>query len=128
MTVSFLSLPAELRTVIYELVLPASPRTIDFSYRPVGSKALEGPAISATCKQVCNETLSIHYGTRVFQGNFIYQATEFRGILGPQRASMLRDFRPLRWKGNHWIAESRITETGLSTPNLRCSTSKWDLF
>ncbi|KAK5699491.1 hypothetical protein LTR97_005619 [Elasticomyces elasticus] len=71
-TPGFLRLPAELRNIIYELVLPrdnfyVSVRTTEPVYvmRCLAEPATI-PALLATCRLIRNDTLPVFYGTNIF--------------------------------------------------------------
>jgi hypothetical protein len=49
------------------------------------------------CRQVRNETLSIHYASHIFQAEYLYQSVAFVELLGPDRAAMLTEFRVCEW-------------------------------
>ncbi|KAK4990706.1 hypothetical protein LTR66_006747, partial [Elasticomyces elasticus] len=100
----FLDLPAELRNLIYELVLISDqPITTNFagSRRDHGSSAaaeysLMPPPLAAVNKQIREEALPIHYGMNVFEfrnswsGLYAEPVGKTLKTIGPEGCSMLR--------------------------------------
>ncbi|KAK4992077.1 hypothetical protein LTR66_006396, partial [Elasticomyces elasticus] len=101
----FLDLSAELRNLIYELVLVSDqPITANFGWakQDHGSSAaakysLMPPPLTAVNKQIRDEALPIHYGMNVFEFRdprgmpLLDSVGKTLEVIGPEGCSMLRD-------------------------------------
>lgn len=99
-----LTLPAELRNVIYAPVL-VSNEPIDLS---AIHKAHLEPGLLAVCLRIRSEALPIYYGRNIFSAS-ILDSAKFIGALDEERREMLRcvdvDPPPDEW---HWSTDDAI--------------------